>query len=471
MLSLLCALAPVLGSPVYPGHPTALAPAPRGGFVDATFLCPKCGQVGDDKPNCCSSGGAWEGMCGEGGQYTHHDGYQACNGNPADAKHGADRGLQSVPAWKQCLADIRQHQDELLSPVLVAAHSSSSALLMDPAEHDNIGDNLIVLAEQALLARHGYKAEACRVIQAKYLNNPPCSSQLYADSAAKLAMWHGGGNWGDMPTAGPLQGMRIMTVRDLLKQNKTVLGMPQSMLFQDLGHRSRESQNLQQYMADAHATREQLVLTWRQKDSYEAAKTVYPYATNLLVPDTAFALELDPTKHCTLAPSAPQLVDLILVLRMDSESALGASRSNDFVRRVLDQLPGGAGAGVTFWISDWADTHNTLCTDAQQADPLSQTARFDTEKMLKGATSLLSHGKVVVTDRLHASIMSLLLGLDHVMVEQSYGKIHQTRAVALGVSKACGEPAVTSHFAEYSSLADALTKAVAMLRHQGDTKG
>ena len=464
-------VAPVLGSPVSPGRPTTLAPAPHGDFVNTTLLCPKCGQVGDDKPNCCSSGGAWEGMCGEGGQYTHHDGYQACNGNPADAKRGADRGLQSVPAWKQCLADIRQHQDELLSPVLVAAHSSSSALLMDPAEHDNIGDNLIVLAEQALLARHGYKAEACRVIQAKYLNNPPCSSQLYADSAAKLAMWSGGGNWGDMPTAGPLQGMRIMTVRDLLKQNKTVLGMPQSMLFQDLGHRSRESQNLQQYMADAHATREQLVLTWRQKDSYEAAKTVYPYATNLLVPDTAFALELDPTKHCTLAPSAPQLVDLILVLRMDSESALGASRSNDFVRRVLDQLPGGAGAGVTFWISDWADTHNTLCTDAQQADPLSQTARFDTEKMLKGATSLLSHGKVVVTDRLHASIMSLLLGLDHVMVEQSYGKIHQTRAVALGVSKACSEPAVTSHFAEYSSLADALAKAVAMLRHQGDTKG
>jgi|NorSeaMetagenome_1021524.scaffolds.fasta_scaffold38645_2 hypothetical protein len=73
-------VAPVLGSPVSPGRPTTLAPAPHGDFVNTTLLCPKCGQVGDDKPNCCSSGGAWEGMCGEGGQYTHHDGYQACNG-------------------------------------------------------------------------------------------------------------------------------------------------------------------------------------------------------------------------------------------------------------------------------------------------------------------------------------------------------------------------------------------------------
>ena len=41
--------------------------------------CSKCGQNGHARPNCCSPGGAWEGLCGDGGLHTWHEEYMACN--------------------------------------------------------------------------------------------------------------------------------------------------------------------------------------------------------------------------------------------------------------------------------------------------------------------------------------------------------------------------------------------------------
>ena len=102
------------------GKPAALALAPSRAlaplepfahfepFRTAVALCPKCGRVGDSKSNCCSPGGAWEGMCGEGGQYTHHDGYQACNGNPAAAKSATDGAPLSVSTAGWSLGQVGQ---------------------------------------------------------------------------------------------------------------------------------------------------------------------------------------------------------------------------------------------------------------------------------------------------------------------------------------------------------------------------
>ena len=63
---------PVLGHTL--GRPTTLAPE--------GFECSKCGERDGSGSNCCFDGGAWEGMCEEGGQHTYSEGFQACNGNP-----------------------------------------------------------------------------------------------------------------------------------------------------------------------------------------------------------------------------------------------------------------------------------------------------------------------------------------------------------------------------------------------------
>ena len=113
-------------------HTTTLATAPRGNFVDTTLLCPTCGQVGDDKSNCCSSGGAWEGMCGEGGQYTHHDGYQACNGNPAVAKGHVECKHQQLCIGAGCYA-LGDSTTSRLEDGTLWASAGSTQLAYDPA--------------------------------------------------------------------------------------------------------------------------------------------------------------------------------------------------------------------------------------------------------------------------------------------------------------------------------------------------
>ena len=146
-----------LGSP---GQPTTLVPAPRGDFVDAALACPRCGRVGDAKSNCCSSGGAWEGMCGEGGQQTHHDGYQACNGNPdttprcfqAGGSYEAIAVTGHTDGFGACyLADIRafalsryECKHYKFIPFATVAHGQNasrmnifSGLRSDPEVNDN----------------------------------------------------------------------------------------------------------------------------------------------------------------------------------------------------------------------------------------------------------------------------------------------------------------------------------------------
>ena len=50
---------------------------------------------------------------------------------------------------------------------------------------------------------------------------------------------------------------------------------------------------------------------------------------------------------------------------------------------------------------------------------------------------MYSSSRVVITDRLHASIFAFLLHKPHVYLDQSYGKIRRTREVAFNSSDHC----------------------------------
>jgi pyruvyl transferase EpsO len=63
---------------------------------------------------------------------------------------------------------------------------------------------------------------------------------------------------------------------------------------------------------------------------------------------------------------------------------------------------------------------------------------------LRAGCNLLSRGRVVITDRLHAHVLCLLLGIPHVLLDNSYGKVrrvHETwTAGASGVRWAASPP-------------------------------
>ena len=62
---------------------------------------------------------------------------------------------------------------------------------------------------------------------------------------------------------------------------------------------------------------------------------------------------------------------------------------------------------------------------------------FDYQHMLKTSLAMFGGGRVLITDRLHASILAFLLHKPHVYVDQMYGKITRTREVAFNASEHC----------------------------------
>ena len=76
---------------------------------------------------------------------------------------------------------------------------------------------------------------------------------------------------------------------------------------------------------------------------------------------------------------------------------------------------------------------------------------------------MFASGKVIVTDRLHASILAFLMHKPHVYVDQMYRKISMTREVAFEVSEKCGNRKEMK-YDKSESIEDAVIKAAKMLR-------
>src|SRR5262249_29798872 len=102
---------------------------------------------------------------------------------------------------------------------------------------------------------------------------------------------------------------------------------------------------------------------------------------------------------------------------------------------------GGAGTVVT----DWLDSRTPVVRRLREAlqPPLLRHPRalrtlrrygeatfdFKAAAGMNFGCRLLARGKVVITDRLHGHILSLLLGIPHVVLDNSYGKLshfHET---------------------------------------------
>ena len=83
--------------------------------------------------------------------------------------------------------------------------------------------------------------------------------------------------------------------------------------------------------------------------------------------------------------------------------------------------------------------------------------------MFKSSLAMLAGGKVLITDRLHSSILAFLLHKPHVFVDQSYGKIGKTREVAFEVSEDCADREQMK-YEEAQSIEEAVLKAYKMLK-------
>ena len=278
------------------------------------------------------------------------------------------------------------------SSTLDAVLPSGKLALVDFPDHSNVGDSAIWLGELAHLRAQG--------------RLPAYYSAIadFDDAACRAAIGggpiliHGGGNMG---TLWPKhEAFRLHLLR--AHRGRPIVQMPQSIHYADIAAAAE--------MADAIRAHGAFTLLVRDSRSLAFAHEHFDCPAHLC-PDAALMLG----RQRRESPTAP----VFALLRTDHERAAGAT----------DPLPPGVIADD--WLEEDAAQKRYLRLSLKLdrlliRDPMAQRAarqrRLAEWRVQRGLT-MLSTGERVVTDRLHAHILSLLLDIPHVLLDNSYGKV------------------------------------------------
>lgn len=269
--------------------------------------------------------------------------------------------------------------------------------LVDFPDHSNVGDSAIWLGEIRLLAELTG-------------NNPAYVSTVESFDADKLEkavpngpiLIHGGGNFGDIWRKH--QDFREAILKRF--KDRLIVQLPQSIKF--------HAESSIKQCAEIIGEHPNFHLLVRDEPSLELAQQNFSCTTHL-VPDAAFALG-----HLK-RPIKPRHT-LFMLLRTDSE------------RATYDREPFNSANAIS---DDWL----VESTNFRKYSKL----RAALEALIKGACTqeqrrlvyyqilatgrlnrglrMLSSGERVITDRLHAHILSTLLDIPHVALDNNYGKV------------------------------------------------
>jgi pyruvyl transferase EpsO len=268
--------------------------------------------------------------------------------------------------------------------------------LVDFPDHANVGDSAIWVGTTAYFSAH-------RAREPRYVSSIDSFSEatLRASVPEGPIFVHGGGNFGDLWP-------RHQEFREHLLQrfpDREIIQLPQSIHFDDPARAEAA--------ARAIARHGNFRLFVRDQPSYDFATARFDCEI-ALCPDMAIFIG-------TLERGAPD-VDVFYLLRTDKERA---------VREDVGR------ASYTSRVGDWLvecrlsiETRRLLrlvrAMGSGQWDRLAlRAASYEAAaraRVLRGCR-LLSSGRVVITDRLHAHLLSLLLGIPHAVLDNSYGKL------------------------------------------------
>jgi exopolysaccharide biosynthesis predicted pyruvyltransferase EpsI len=293
-----------------------------------------------------------------------------------------------------------------INPLLVSR--PAHICLIDPPVHANVGDSAILIGELDYLARNCPKSH----ISFCDMSSSSAGVEKYI-AAADVLLIHGGGNFGDI-----WPGRHDVRMKALARfADKRVIQMPQSIHFADEAKLWQTSRLI--------ARHRDFTLLVRDQKSYDFATSKFDCPV-FLVPDMAFAMK-------PIAAPTPAL-DCFCLLRTDKEAVADHRAIAGVVRK----------AGLSFQIGDWIDDTMTLAARVDRKIgkmvlkwpqvlsrmPLGAMAfrRRYAEQRLAFGIDLLTQGAFVVTDRLHAHIISCLLGIPQVVFDSFDGKISALHA-------------------------------------------
>ena len=292
--------------------------------------------------------------------------------------------------------------DALIARLQMTIDATLSQLLPGPPvalvsypNHSNVGDSAIWLGEIAYLQQRigGYPAYYCTIASF-------AEADLKKRAPEGPILIHGGGNFGTI-------WRHHLDFRIHLMERfprRPIIQLPQSIHFADDAATSETARAIRTHGA--------FTLLVRDQRSFDFARAHFDCPVHLC-PDMAFCIGRRPRQ-------SPH-VDLVYLLRTDIESK-GNLRAPD--------------TGESKISLDWLAESNSDRRRARLQATLRGLlgggghfarikARYETyawNRFWRGV-GLLSQGKVVISDRLHAHIISTLLDLPHVVLDNSYGKL------------------------------------------------
>lgn len=209
----------------------------------------------------------------------------------------------------------------------------------------------------------------------------------------------GGGNFGDLWKGNQRFRQRILR----RYRDRPIIQMPQSIHFD-------HAENLEEAKRaiDGH---KHFILMVRDNNSREYAEKHFDCRV-VLCPDMAFAMG-------PLKTIGEPIFPILAMLRDDKEKAAAD----------------GAHPATNIPVEDWIAEEQGPVTAAARKGVLAALSTFDraairigkyhamAEQRLARGVRQISRGEIIITDRLHVHIVSLLLGKPHAALDNSYGKI------------------------------------------------
>lgn len=270
--------------------------------------------------------------------------------------------------------------------------------LIDFPDHSNVGDSAIWLGEIELLTQ----LTGTKPSYVAKLEDFNTEDLLRALPTGPIIM-HGGGNFGDIWPW--YQDFREMIIERF--KNRVIIQLPQTISFSKI-----ESINKTAKTIEKHQNYHLLV---RDQASYEFAKQNFQCAVQLC-PDSAFGI--GSIKRPTQASK-----EVFMLLREDAERA-------DYNRSKLYLLPNSMHAD---WLEEperyykitrrFATFQAVFSGNWNRNDARVIYYQLLAQNRVKRGLKLLSNGQRIITDRLHAHILSTLLDIPHVALDNNYGKI------------------------------------------------
>ncbi len=221
-----------------------------------------------------------------------------------------------------------------------------------------------------------------------------------------VVLLHGGGNLGDLWPAH--HALREAVVEQC--HGRRIVQLPQSIHFGDPAALRRSARIL-----SAHPD---LTIMCRDAASEVIAREELGCRA-VRSPDAAFAADITP-------PAAPPRRDVQWLMRDDHEgpnrSAPGEGEEDDWAASGFGSVPVyEAGRRTAHRLGQVAKRLGGIGRPAQPA--LLRLADALAASRVDFGVRLLSSGRVVVTDRLHGHVLSILLGIPHVVLDTQQGKV------------------------------------------------